>query len=112
MKVILVRFLEFSRLDIDGVNRVNLEKVSVSLEDRINLIGKKLVNLFWSTADEEDRINHGIKLIVNGLEQRVIGNTFHQIVGLALTLDDLASIHRVDADRLMQFLPVATGLDT
>ena len=100
-----------NRLDIDCVHRVNLEKVGVGLEDWIDLLGEELVNLLRSTADEEDGIDHILEFVVNGLKQRIIGNALHQIVGLALTLDDLSSIHRVDADRLVQFLPVATSLD-
>ena len=71
----------------------------------------KLFHLFPASAGELLRLQHCFDLLALQIERGVCNNSVDQVVLAAFLLDHLRRCNRMDAQLLMQLLPVAALLD-
>ena len=90
---------------------IESEQVGIFVKYRLNFAVNKLLRLLRGAADEVFGLHYAVKLLARYAESAVCGYSVEQVVLAALDLDYHAGIHGVNADLLVQLLPVSAALD-
>ena len=86
-------------------------QVRVALQHRGDLLREKFGRLLRRTAHVAGRLQYAFQLRQGNAEGRVRRDALQQIVHAVPLLDAAGGLHRMDADALVQLLPVAAPLD-